>query len=105
MADDDAPNFFQNYQSQPAPYLYRRTLPLPPSSYCPLFFVSKKRPAVTSYTTHQKRPYIPRLSHPFLTGDFRLSCNLTAIHVTAKVFFSIFYISLRDLGTLQVDNA
>ena len=26
-------------------------------------------------------------------------------HVTAKVFFSIFYISLRDLGTWPVDNA
>ena len=78
-------------------YLHRHT------ALC--FSFLKKRPAVTSYTTHQKRPYIPRLSHPFLTGDFRLSCNLTAIHVTAKVFFSIFYISLRDLGTWPVDNA
>ena len=53
-------------------------------------FFSKKRPEATFYTTHQKRPYIPRLSHPFLTGDFQLLCNLTAIHVTSEVFF--FYI-------------
>ena len=70
--DDDAPNFFQSCPVSnafnsviQARLTYRRALPLPPSSCCPLCYY-KERPAVMSQVF--SKTVAPRRSTPYTTG-------------------------------------